>query len=107
MDLYKLESFTKGWIIGDFIPNIIETNAFEFAIKEYREGDKEDKHFHKIAKEITVVVSGKIKMNDCVLEKGDIILIQPGEEFKFEALEDCITAVIKTPSAKNDKFITE
>lgn len=107
MDLFKLKDFTKGWIVGDFSPNIIQTNSFEFAVKEYSKGDKEEMHFHKIAKEITVVVSGKIKMNESLLEKGDIILIQPGESFKFEALEDCITVVVKTPSCKNDKFIVK
>ena len=35
MKNFKLEDFTRGWLIGDFKPNIIETDQFEFGIKKY------------------------------------------------------------------------
>jgi quercetin dioxygenase-like cupin family protein len=104
MNLYNIKDFTKGWVIGNFSPNIIKTDLFEIAVKQYNKGDKEKKHFHKIATEITIVISGKIRMNDYFLEKGEIITLNPGEAFEFEALEDCVTVVVKTPSALDDKF---
>lgn len=105
MRTYKLEDFTKGWIIGFFDNSIFKTNNFEIAIKKYKSGDNELKHFHKIATEYTVIISGKILMNDIEFIDGDIIEISPNESTDFYCLEDSITCVIKIPSLDNDKFI--
>ena len=105
MKNFKLEDFTRGWLIGDFKPNIIETDQFEFGIKKYNAGDEEDKHYHAIAKELSVTISGKFEMNGQILTEGDIILLEPDEPSKFKCLESGYTAVIKMPSVKNDKFI--
>ena len=107
MKFYRLNNFIKGWLIGDFEPSIIKTKDFEFAIKEYIKGDEEDKHLHKIAAEITVVVSGSFKMNDKILKKGDIICLKPNETADFHCLEDGSTAVIKKPSVKDDKYLVK
>jgi mannose-6-phosphate isomerase-like protein (cupin superfamily) len=105
MKKFKLENFIKGWIIGNFEPNIIKTDKFEFAIKEYKKGDKEVVHFHKKADEISVIISGVFKMNDEILKKGDIVWISPLEVTDFFCLEDGYNAVIKIPSVKNDKYL--
>ena len=39
-----------------------------------------------------------------VLEAGDIVLIEPGEDTDFEALTDVTTVVVKTPSVAGDKY---
>ena len=57
MRILKLKDFTRGWIIGDFDPTVLRTKAFEFAVKDYKVGDAEPAHLHKIATEITVVVT--------------------------------------------------
>jgi len=101
----KLENMIKGWFVGDFEPSIIKTNDVEVAIKTYNKGDSEKRHYHKIAKEITVVVNGRIKMNNKEYKKGDIIIVEPNESTDFEALEDNTqNVVVKYPGAKNDKY---
>lgn len=105
MKKYNLNNFTRGWIIGDFEPNIIKTKDFEVMIRNYKTGEKEQKHIHKIASEITAVVSGKFLMNGQIVSKNDIIYLNPGESTDFECLEEGATTVIKTPSVIGDKFI--
>jgi len=105
MTILNLKQFIRGWIIGDFDPCIIKTKEFEVGLKEYKKGDKESAHVHKVAKEITVVSFGRFKMNDKILEKGDIVQLDPNEVGSFECLEDGMITVIKMPSVKGDKYI--
>ena len=105
MKNFRLENFTRGWLIGDFEPNVIKTGQFEFSVKKYEIGDEEARHYHAVAQEISVIVNGKFEMNDKILEEGDITLLEPGKEAKFKCLEAGYTAVIKIPSVKDDKFI--
>ena len=107
MKTARLDDMTKGWFVGNFTPTLFNTNDVEVAVKEYKKGQKEARHHHKIATEITVVISGKIRMNDIVYLKGDIIVMYPNEATDFEALEDTISAVVKIPGANNDKYLGE
>lgn len=97
----------KGWFVGNFEPTIIRTSEVEVAVKEYRKGDREECHHHKIATEITVISMGSVRMNGIKYVKGDIIVINPNESTDFEALEDTITTVVKYPGASCDKYIGE
>ena len=106
MKLHKLDNMFKGWFIGDFEPSLFNAD-FEDGVKEYKSGDKEQKHYHKLAKEFTVIISGKVKMNDIEYIKGDIIQIDENESTDFECIEDTITVVVKTKSIKNDKYIND
>ena len=94
----------KGWFIGNFNPSIYKTNKVEVAIKKYKTGDYEDSHYHKIAKEITVIITGKVEMNKEKYKEGDIIIIEPYETVDFYAVTDVITAVVKIPGVNNDKY---
>lgn len=94
-----------GWFVGNFEPSLYKTNEVEIAVKSYAKGDHEDTHHHRIATEITVIVSGKVRMNELILEKGDILVIPPYQATDFEALEDTVTTVAKLPGANNDKYI--
>ncbi len=100
----KLDGMIKGWFIGNFEPTILKTQQFEVAVKHYKQGDNEACHYHRIATEITVVVSGRVRMNGIEYYKGDIVVIEPMESTDFEALEDSITTVVKYPGASNDKY---
>lgn len=104
MNKYNLSDFTRGWIVGNFEPNIIRTKDFEFMVRHYVAGEKEAAHIHKIAEEITVIVSGIFRMNNDTLRTGDIIHLSSGDAADFECLEDGSTAVIKTPSIIGDKY---
>ena len=97
----------KGWFVGNFDPTLIKTNDVEVAVKKYKKGDQEDKHYHKIATEITVIVSGKVKMNNVEYSEGEIIVIEPNEATDFYALENTVTTVVKYPGANDDKYLGE
>lgn len=105
MKLNKLKDMFKGWIVGNFEPSLYKTDDVEVAVKYYNTGDKEEKHYHKVATEITVISKGNVLMNGVMYSIGDIITIEPGEATDFEALSDTITTVIKIPCVKEDKYI--
>ena len=107
MKVEHLENMKKGWFVGNFEPSLFKTNDCEVAVKSYKQGDREGKHYHKIATEITVIVKGKVKMFNNVYREGDIVVVEPREATSFEALEDTINAVVKLPGANNDKYETE
>lgn len=105
MEIFKLSNMTNGWFVGDFEPSIYQTKNCEVAVKTYVKGSLEPKHFHKESKEITLIVDGSARLNEFLLKKGDIIMIEEGEIAEFEALENVTTVVFKSKSVKNDKFI--
>jgi len=105
MKKYNINQFTRGWLVGDFTPNIIRTKDFEFMVRFYKKGEIEKKHIHKIANEITVIMDGIFLMNNEKYIKGDIIHLLPGDVTDFECLKNGSTAVVKTPSVIGDKYI--
>lgn len=107
MEIFKLDDMIKGYFIGNFDPSIIKTNDVEIAIKTYKKGESEQRHYHKIATEITAIITGKVKMNGNIYDKGDIVVIKPYESTDFEVLEDSINVVVKIPGANNDKYLGE
>lgn len=107
MKISKLDDMFRGWFIGNFAPTVIKTTNCEVAIKKYKSGSYEEKHFHKIATEITVIIKGKVKMFGQIFEEGTIIEVEPGDITDFTALTDVETVVVKIPGANNDKYLIE
>jgi len=107
MDKFSIEDMVRGWFVGGFDPTAYKTDSCEVAYKQYKAGDKEARHYHKIATEITVIIEGKVKMNDKVLGKGDIMVVHPNEAVSFEAIEDSSNVVVKIPGALDDKYLVE
>jgi len=106
MRVAKLDDMFKGWFIGNFEPSLCKTNDVEVAVKKYNKGDYEERHYHKIATEYTLIISGRVKMNNREYQVGDIIIIEPNESTDFECLEDnTINVVVKLPGANNDKYL--
>lgn len=106
MRVAKLDDMFKGWFIGNFEPSLCKTNDVEVAVKKYNKGDYEEKHYHKIATEYTIIISGRVRMNNREYQVGDIIIIEPNESTDFECLEDdTINVVVKLPGANNDKYL--
>lgn len=104
----KLNDMTRGWFVGDFEPTLLKTADVEVAVKEYQKGDCEARHYHKIATEITLIVSGRVRMNGEEYAAGDIVLMEPGEVTDFECMEDGTkNVVVKHPGASNDKYLEE
>jgi len=105
MNHANLRDMVKGWFVGGFSPNAFFTDACEVAVKSYRAGDYEGKHFHKIATEITLILSGRVKMSGREWSAGDIIVLSPGEATDFEVLEDAVNVIVKVPGVSNDKYL--
>jgi quercetin dioxygenase-like cupin family protein len=105
MRLDRLDDMIKGWFVGDFSPAVLQTTSVEVGVKKYSAGDHEAWHFHKIATEITVVISGEVEMNGRRYSAGDIITLVPGEGTDFRALTDAVNVVVKLPSARGDKYL--
>lgn len=103
----RLEDMVRGWFVGNFSPTVFATEDCEVAVRSYRAGDKEDAHFHKVATEITLVVSGRVRMLGREWDAGDIVVIEPGEATDFEALSDSVNVVVKLPGALKDKYMVE
>ena len=100
----KLDNFLRGWVCGNFDPALIKTENFEVGIKYFKAGDSEATHYHKLATEITVVISGEVEMNSVRYFAKDIIILPPNENSTFKALTDAITVCIRDGSFKNDKY---
>jgi mannose-6-phosphate isomerase-like protein (cupin superfamily) len=107
MKVGNLKDMFRGWVVGNFDPSLWKTDDVEVAVKEYKVGDYEEMHYHKIATEITVIGTGKVEMNGVQYNSGDIITIEPGEATDFRVLEDTITTVIKFPCLTDDKYLVE
>ena len=105
MKVDKLDSMQRGWFVGGFSPTAYKTTDCEVAVKRFKKGEKEEAHFHKIATEITVVISGKVKMFDKEWNSGDIVTAEPGDITSFEALTDAVLSVVKHPGVLNDKYL--
>ena len=103
----RLDAMTKGWFIGNFSPTLCATEAVEVAVKNYPADFFEAWHYHKVATEYTVIVSGEVEMNGRRFSAGDIIVIPAGEGSDFRTLTPVVTTVVKLPGATNDKYARE
>lgn len=101
----QLAAMVKGWFVGGFAPAAFSTTACEVAVKRYEAGASEPAHFHRIATEVTLVLSGRVRMAGREWGAGDIIVLEPGEVSAFEALSDAVNVVVKVPGAPDDKFL--
>lgn len=104
MKTFKLKDMKRGWFIGNFEPSVIKTEYFEVSILTHHKDEKWPKHYHKLADEITVLISGHMKMNGTEIFAGDIILIEKNEITVPEFLDDCVIVCVKIPSVIGDKY---
>jgi quercetin dioxygenase-like cupin family protein len=104
MKVSQLKVMTRGWFVGNFDPSCLRTDSCKAACKTYHAGETESRHVHKVATEITLIVSGKVMINNTSFQSGDIVMLEPGEPGEFHALEDTITMVVKVPSVLGDKY---
>ena len=103
---YNLNIFTKGWFVGNFSPTLIPSDAVEVAVKHYRAGEAEGAHYHQVATELTLVVSGRVRMSGEEVGPGEIIKIEPGQSTDFMPLTDAVTVVVKMPCVRGDKYLS-
>lgn len=105
MQVKSIVNCLKGWVVGDFPLAILQDKNCEVAIKRYKKGDYEPKHFHSETVELTVIIEGSVRMNRKFLTKNDAIIVNPLESTDFECLTDVTTVVFKNKSSINDKTL--
>lgn len=101
----QLKDMVRGWFVGGFEPAAFNTPSCEVGVKHYKAGDTEATHYHKIATEVTVLLSGSVSMCGQIWNGGDIIVLEPGDMTSFKALTDAVTVVVKVPGALDDKYV--
>jgi anti-sigma factor ChrR (cupin superfamily) len=104
LEKFNLSDMTRGWFVGNFTPTILSTNDVEVAVIQYKAGDVDKLHFHKVATELTVILHGTVQMKGNTFGHGDIIKVNPGVATDFVALTDVTTVVVKMPGVNNDKY---
>lgn len=107
MKQFRLDEMVKGWFVGPFAPSALHSAHVEVALKSYRAGDREPEHLHRVATELTLVVSGVVRMLGREWRAGDIVVLEPGTATAFEALTDAVNVVVKTPAVPGDKYLTD
>lgn len=104
MKIYNFEDMIGGWFVGNFSPTAYEAK-FEVCYKQHKKDEKWDTHYHKKATEINLLISGKMMINNIVINAGQIFVIEPYYVSSPIFLEDCSLVIVKTVSDKNDKYI--
>jgi mannose-6-phosphate isomerase-like protein (cupin superfamily) len=107
MEKFKLKEMVRGWFVGDFEPTAFRTKDFEVGYHTYKEGQQWDKHYHKLTTEINYIIRGKMKINDELLEEGDVFIIYPDEIVEPIYLTDCELIITRNGSFKNDKYVIQ
>jgi quercetin dioxygenase-like cupin family protein len=107
MNYAKLEDMKNGWFIGKFTPTSYSTDACEVAVKKFKVGDSELLHYHKVSTEITLVLSGVVRMVNQEWHEGDVITLEPGDQTDFLALTDAVIVSVKIPGELNDKYLVD
>ena len=92
----------RGWFIGDFEGSVWPNKDFEVTYQKVQRGQTPS-HIHKIAHEITLVISGRQICNGEMFAAGDICILEPGDISQIEYLEETEVVTIKVPSLPADK----
>jgi hypothetical protein len=103
MKSFKLsDSGSRGWFIGDFDGAVHRTKDFEVTYQKNLRSQTAS-HIHKLAYEITLVISGRQICNGKLFGAGDICVLEPGDISQIEYLEETEVVTIKVPSVPLDK----
>lgn len=105
MIVRKLCEMVRGWCIGDFEPSIIRTKDFELGILKHKKNEVWPRHYHKIATEYNILLSGSMWVCGEELLSGDIFVIHPNDISEPKFHEDCVIVCIKIPSVPGDKYL--
>jgi mannose-6-phosphate isomerase-like protein (cupin superfamily) len=104
MKIAYISEMWRGWFIGNFEPSVLQTNDFEVAILTHKKDEKWSKHYHAIATEYNVLISGTMTIQNELIQPGTIFILYPHEIADPIFHEDCVIVCIKTPSVPGDKY---
>ena len=100
---HTLDTMKRGWLVGNFEPSILKTDVFEVAYMRHKKGEYWPPHVHNEISEYNVLIHGKMKMNNELIEEGNVFIIPKGMLSRATFLEDCEVLCIKVPSVPSDK----
>ena len=92
----------RGWFIGNFEGAVWPSKDFEICYQK-NPRTQTASHIHKLAHEITLVISGSQLCNGQMFGPGDICILEPGDISQIEYLEETEVVTIKVPSVPSDK----
>lgn len=101
-----------GWFFGHFMENpLLKSADVEVAWQDIsnKQTEAKDKHTHKIAVEINIILSGKIHLTmdgkEFSVGAGEFYVVYPDVVIdKVWAEEDTVDLCIKAPSVPDDKY---
>lgn len=105
MIVSKLEDYTRGWVIGDFLPSVLRTKGFEVGVLKHYKDEKWSAHYHSVSTEYNILIEGSMNVCGKELIKGDVFIIEQNEVADPTFHEDCTIVCIKVPSAIGDKHL--
>ena len=103
-NVWFVDSFVRGWFIGDFEPSILRTKTWEMALLKHSKNEKWDFHYHSQADEVNVLLSGRMMLNGREIRARNMFTIPKKQIACPLFLEDCMILCIKTPSVIGDKI---
>lgn len=103
--IVDITQYTRGWLIGDFEPSIKKTKEYEIGLLKHYKDEKWQFHFHAESREINILVSGEMILNNIRLFSGTIFIFEKNMIACPIFLTDCIIICIKVPSIPSDKYI--
>jgi hypothetical protein len=106
MKLLRIDDMTRGWFVGNFSPTVHATPHFEVGYREYPPNHPPDPHYHPVVTEINLIVFGSLRLQNKILTKGDIFVLDPWEISNAEYLETTGIVCVKYPSV-NDKQVIQ
>jgi len=107
MEVYKLKDMKGGWIVGDFFPVVYRPKQGELSVKRHPKNQKWEKHLHKKAVEVNILIRGRMIICGQKLKKGDVFVIKKNEIAEPQFLTNCEIVCFKSGSYKNDKYIVK
>jgi quercetin dioxygenase-like cupin family protein len=105
VNVLSIDDMVRGWFVGPFSPTAHHTTGAEVCVKTYVAGEVEQRHVHKVATEVTAVISGTVRMDGRELSTGAIVVLEPGEASDFLAVTDATVVAVKTPAVAGDKYL--
>jgi hypothetical protein len=106
VEIYKLDNFVRGWIVGDFEPSLLKNSGIELAVMNREKGvGVHDFHYHERCIELNVLIKGKMRCNNKVINENEIFVFNPNVPSIYEYLEDCTFVVFKNKPSNADKVI--
>ncbi len=100
-----INNYIRGWLIGDFEPNIIKTKDYEIALLTHKKNEMWKYHYHMEADEINILIKGSMIINNIKINQGHIFIIKKNIIACPIFLEDCKILCVKIPSRPKDKYI--